>query len=96
MRTDAAILEVLGLILLSAWNVTMYSHDMEEFATEYTEDQVDWLNSQEVIDLFAILDTYEEEILDDLEEDQRQFYWHNDRLFSKSSARPVIEDVSVN
>lgn len=96
IATDAGLLELLAVILMSQWDPTKFVHDMEEYATEYTEDQIDWLNSTEIQVLFELLNGYEAQVLDELDPEERLFEWRNDRLYYINTNRKVLEDVSVN
>lgn len=95
--TDAGLLEVLGLVIMSRWDPTMYVHDLEKYITEYTEDQIDWLNSPEAEVLYELLNSYEEQFLDELDEEiDGRYEWRKERLYYKDSNKRVLEDVSSN
>jgi hypothetical protein len=97
LDTDAGVLEILGLVIMSRWDPTMYVHDLEKYITEYTEDQIDWLNSQEAEVLYEMLNSYEEQFLDELDEEiDGKYEWRKDRLYYKDSNKRVLEDVSSN
>ena len=97
LTTDAGLLEILGHVVMSCWDPTMYVHDMEEYATEYTEDQIDWLNSTEIQVLFELLNAYEAQALDELDDpEEKPFEWRDGHLYYSNNSRKVMEDVNVN